>query len=66
MRAEELNKCVKSAGKVDSVGDEVMEQVLERLRQLEDANAALQEELREAQELGEERDRHDCDTATGS
>ena len=51
-----------SAGTVDSVGD-MREEVLARLRRLELADAALQTELREAHEFGEERHRHDRDTA---
>ena len=41
----------------------MMETVLGRIRQLEETNEALRTELREAQELGGERYRHDRDTA---
>ena len=50
-----------SAGTVDSIGD-MREEVLARLQRLELADAALQTELREAHEFGEERHRHDRDT----
>ena len=40
----------------------MMVTVLERIRQLEEANEALRSELRETQELGEEGYRHDRDT----
>ena len=40
-----------------------VETVLERIWQLEEANEALRADLREAQELGEERHRQDRDTA---
>ena len=40
-----------------------MEEVLQRLRQQELANTALQDQLREAQKSGEERYRHDRDAA---
>ena len=41
----------------------MMETVSGRVRQLEEANEELRTELREAQELGEERYRHDRDNA---
>ena len=52
-----------SAGTVDSVVGDMREEVLARLQRLELADAALQTELREAHEFGEERHRHDRDTA---
>ena len=48
LRAEDFNMCVESAGSLDSVVDDRMEEVLARLQQPERANAALQTELRGA------------------
>ena len=51
-----------SAG-TDSLVGGMREEVLARLQRHELADAALQTELREAHEFGEERHRHDRDTA---